>query len=314
MPEGWRGAWVTNAPLLFSGVCMSVFSYPLPESIAVLGPGLLGGSILMALREKMPGLRVNAWSRREEVVHKVKEAGLAARCSTNLAEVVEGVGLVILCTPVETMAGLAGDLAKLPLGKGVVVTDVGSVKASVVAAVEEAFGGTEAGFVGSHPMAGSERAGLESARPDLFLGQVCLVTPTLFTTDRALGVTLTLWETLGCRVLQMSPEEHDRKVARISHLPHLAASAVTLAALRGDVDAALCAGNGFRDTTRVSSGDADLWTGIVLENRAEVLAALREARDRFSDLVAMLENLDEIGLRRFLQEAKALRDAVAANN
>jgi prephenate dehydrogenase len=107
----------------------------------------------------------------------------------------------------------------------------------------------------------------------------------------------------------MSPEEHDRKVARISHLPRLAASVLTLAALHDDPSAAECMGNGFRDTAiRVASGEPDMWTGIVAANRSEILAAIRDARDRFSEIVSILERNDDKALHRFLSDAKALRD------
>jgi len=187
---------------------------------------------------------------------------------------------------------------------------VGSVKGSVTAAVETALAQSPASFVGSHPMAGSERAGIEAARADLFEGATCIVTPTLATPQGALQLTRDFWRTLGCRLQEMSPEEHDRKIARISHLPHLAAAAITRAALQAEPDAAACVGNGFRDSTRIAAGDPDLWTGIVMENRTEILAALRDARDTMSDLVAMLENLDEKAIRRFLADAKVLRDQV----
>jgi prephenate dehydrogenase len=286
---------------------------PASARVAILGPGLLGGSLLMALRARLPGVHLRAWGRRVEAVAELEALGLADVCSTDLAVVVKDADLVVICTPVRTMSDLGRELAKLPLAKQAVVTDVGSVKAMVVAGMEEALRDSGFEFVGSHPMAGSERAGLEAARVDLFEGQGCLITPTLFTTDRALGMAREFWQLMGCRLLMMSPEEHDRSVARISHMPHLAAAACTLAAMRDDPSVRLCAGNGFRDTTRVASGNADLWTGIVFENRQEVLDAVRSARDRFSDLVAMLENLDEVGVRHFLSEAKALRDTVLPN-
>ncbi|WP_166442947.1 prephenate dehydrogenase [Phragmitibacter flavus] len=281
--------------------------------MAILGPGLLGGSLLMALRQKLPGVHLRAWARRREAVAELEALELAEICSDDLAMVVEGADLVVICTPVRTMAVLGRQLAKLPLAKGAVVTDVGSVKAMVVAGMEEALSGSGFDFVGSHPMAGSERAGLEAARANLFEGQGCLITPTLFTTDRALGVVREFWRLMGCRLLEMGPEEHDRCVARISHMPHLAAAAVTLAAMQDDHSVRLCVGNGFRDTTRVASGNPDLWTGIVFENRDEVLHAVRAARDRFSDLVDILEKLDEDKMRQFLRESKVLRDLAAPN-
>lgn len=282
----------------------------LPSRIAIIGPGLLGGSLLLALRQKLPAVHLRAWARRPGSVTQLKEGAFADVASTDLEEVVADADLVVLCTPVETMAALATQLAALPLAPDCVITDVGSVKASIVSTLEDIFASSGSHFIGSHPMAGSERAGLEAARVDLFTRQACIITPSLFTTDHALQTARAFWELMGCRLLEMSAEEHDRKVARISHLPHLAAAVTTLAALHDDITAAECAGNGFRDTTRVSAGDADLWTGILLQNREEVLASVRAASGRFSELLAILENADEIALRRFLREAKLLRDSV----
>src|SRR5690606_6547917 len=150
-----------------------------------------------------------------------------------------------LATPVETMPALAAQVAQAALAPDAVVTDVGSVKGSVVQALTPLLGDR---FLGSHPMAGSEKTGVATARADLFEGAACLLTPGPGQAARRLRA---FWESLGCRVLAMSPEEHDRKVARISHLPHWLAVVTTLAALRGDPEAVACAAGGFRDTTRV---------------------------------------------------------------
>ena len=194
------------------------------------------------------------------------------------------------------------------------MTDVGSVKTPVVTALEEIFSqsGANSNFIGSHPMAGSERSGIAAARADLFEGSVCVLTPTIFTADAPLSVARQLWEKVGCHILEMQPEDHDRKIARISHLPHLAAIAVTLAALRADPAASRCAGNGFRDVTRIASGNPELWTGIISQNRAEILAALQDAHDVAGELLAVIRNGDEHALHRLLHEAQSLRDTAAA--
>ena len=285
-------------------------SVSLPKQIAILGPGLLGGSLLMALREKIPGVHLRAWARRAEAVDAIAARNLADVTSTDLKTVLDGADFVVICTPVETMADLANKMTQTSMQEGCVITDVGSVKGTVVSALDEAFLQTSFHFVGCHPMAGSERAGLEAARSDLFQQQACILTPTTFTDPTALEITRTFWRLLGCRLLEMSPPDHDRTVARISHLPRLGAAVIAQAALQDDQNVVSSIGNGFRDTTRVAAGDADLWTGIVMENRSEVLAAVRDARDRFSELVAILENVDEVSLRRFLSEAKTLRDTV----
>lgn len=292
-------------------VCRMIQSHTaLPT--AILGPGLLGGSLALALQKKDPHADVRIWARRENAAADLRTRRLATVVTTSIAEAVAGAGLVVLATPVETMPGLARQIATCDVAPGCVVTDVGSVKGTVVRALDDIFAGTRVRFVGSHPMAGSERSGIEAAHSDLFEGANCIVTPSGHSELAALDQVTQFWSSLGCRVLVMPPEEHDRKVARISHLPHLMAAVTTLAALRSIPEAIDCAGNGFRDTTRVAAGDPGLWKGILLDNNSEVAAALREALSTTRELLEIIEGLDEEKLRLFLAEAKSLRDRLLA--
>lgn len=274
--------------------------------ISVLGPGLLGGSLALALQERRPEAELRLWARRPGAEAEIRARGIRAAFFTDATAACAGADLVILATPVETMPALAAQVAQAALAPDVVVTDVGSVKGSVVRALTPLLGDR---FLGSHPMAGSEKTGVATARADLFEGAACLLTPNPGQDARRLRA---FWESLGCRVLAMSPEEHDHKVARISHLPHWLAVVTTLAALRGDPEAVACAAGGFRDTTRVAGGDPDLWTGISLANREALLASLREASAVLTELVEILAKPDEEALRRCLAEAKTLRDLLPA--
>jgi prephenate dehydrogenase len=287
---------------------------PAPSCITVLGPGLLGGSLLMALRQRHPQARLQVWARRAESVQEVLSRKIADHASMEIASACEGADLIVLCTTVDSMGTLAKEIVAAKTAPNCVVTDVGSVKGPVVDALEEVLLKSGCQFIGSHPMAGSERAGLEAARADLFEGFVCVLTPTLFTTDHALQCARWLWTLLGCRLLEMPPDEHDRKAARISHLAHLTAVITTLAALRPDISAADCAGNGFRDTTRIAAGDPSMWTGIVGQNRAEVLAALQDASEALAELLEAVESRDDKGLLQLLREAKHLRDAALSRD
>lgn len=279
------------------------------RSLAILGPGLLGGSLAMAVRRTLPGVQVRVWARRQEAVDEVNRRALAQFASTDASEVVAGASLVVLATPIEHMQAQCAGFAAA-LDPDAVVTDVGSVKGCVVAPLESLLASRGRAFVGSHPMAGSEKAGIEAARADLFTGATCITTTTANIDQAALLRVQTFWKQLYCRVLTMTPEEHDRKIARISHLPHAMASVVTLAALRSDPSAAQCSGNGFRDSTRIAAGDPDLWTGILTENRAELLAGLEETAAITQELLDLVRRQDSASLRRFLSEAQALRVTV----
>lgn len=281
---------------------------PFETHVAILGPGLLGGSMALALRARWPQMKVSIWARRPTAVDEVLRAGIAHHASTVLADVVTDASLIVLATPVESMAHLAEQLVRLRLSRNVLVSDVGSVKGSVVNNLEPLLAGIGSGFIGSHPMAGSEKSGIDAARADLFHGAACVITPTEATDLHGVERLHHLWQGVGCRTIELSPLDHDRYVARISHLPHLSAALVTLTALADDVGPLVCAGSGFRDTTRVASGDPDLWTGIVNHNREPILEAIRAAALRWGELLEIVESMDDDRLRRFLAEAKQLRD------
>ena len=274
---------------------------PTFSTITLLGPGLLGGSLALALQQRMPKARLRLWARRASAEAEIRARGIQAEFFTDATAAAQGADLIILATPVETMPALAAQIARAELPEGALVTDVGSVKGSVVRELEPILGPR---FIGSHPMAGSEKTGIETARADLFEGAACLLTPAPGQDAAALRQ---FWQSLGCRVLEMTPEEHDRKVARISHLPHWMAVITTLAALRQDPDAVACAAGGFRDTTRVSGGDPGLWTGISLANREALRASLQDASAVLTDLLEILSKPDEEALHRLLAEAKNLR-------
>ena len=285
---------------------------PQPEPhLAILGPGLLGGSLALAAKADGAATHVSLWGRRQEAIDSILHHHLADSASTDLAEATAGATLIVLATPVEIMPALAAQLARLPLAPGTLITDVGSVKGSVVRQLEPLFNGTNATFLGSHPMAGSEKTGLEAARADLFRSQnaACILTPTDNSSSADLQRLTTFWQTIGCRVLPpMSPDRHDHEVARVSHLPHVMAAVTTLAALATDPTSLRCSGNGFRDTTRIAAGDPGLWTGILTQNHSQILAAVHDAHDRLGELLEILKSLDEEKLRDFLSQAKTLRD------
>ncbi len=278
------------------------------RTIAIYGPGLLGGSLALAVQERMPRATLRLWARRESAEAGIRARGIQADFFTDAAAAAAGASLIILCTPVETMATLAEQITQGQLADDCLITDVGSVKGSVVRALHPILGSR---FIGSHPMAGSEKTGIEVARADLFQNATCLLTP-VGQENTELPRLENFWQALGCRVLEMSPEEHDEKVARISHLPHMMAAVTTLAALRTDPTAVACVANGFRDTTRVAGGDPGLWTGIALENRPALVAQLRAASDTLTELLEILDKPDEEELRRFLAEAQSLRRTVPA--
>jgi len=282
------------------------------RSIAIFSPGLLGGSLVKTIQQRMPGLDVRVWARRSEAVDEVKRVLPGVTASTDVAAIMQGVSFAVLCMPIQYMPGIARQIAACDLADDLIVTDVGSVKGGVVGELEAIFMPTKAAFLGSHPMAGSQHTGLVHARGDLFHQAACILTPTAHTKPAHLGRLRTFWVKLGCRIQEMTPQQHDHCVARISHLPHTMAVLTTLAALSQDTRVLDSSAGGFRDTTRVAGGDPDMWAGILMQNRTEVMAALQDAAAATRELLEMLQSMDEEALRRFLAQAKALRDLLPA--
>ncbi len=239
--------------------------------IAILGPGLIGGSIALALRSA-GGAHVTLWARRAEAVSEIIAAGCADSATGDLAAAVNGADFAVLCVPVGAMAAVAEKIAPV-IPRGCVVTDVGSVKASVLAELRPIFSG-RANFVGSHPMAGSEHTGFSAARANLFDGATCIVTPESDTDPAALAAVCEFWKGIGSRVVELPAAEHDECVALVSHLPHLLAATLVNTVAEKNAHAFRVVGPGFRDTTRVAAGPPDLWREILHENSAAVLPAI----------------------------------------
>ena len=282
-------------------------------TVAILGPGLIGGSVALALAERGLTRRLMIYARSPRALDEIRLAGVDAELTQNPSEAVSEADVVILCVPIEAMAGLVKE-CRDALKPTALVTDVGSVKGSVdrdLAPLLE----DRALWVGSHPMAGSEQAGFSAARADLFEGAAVVVTPTRHTVQAAEQRAEEFWKALGARVFTLSPIFHDQCVAQISHLPHLLAAVLVCEAKEEARD--LAAG-GFRDTTRVAAASAELWTEILLAN-ADAVA------DTLGSFIAQLEAL-RVGLRledkssvkfllmSILKTAQSVRSQMAETN
>lgn len=257
----------------------------------------------MALQRGPSPWKVSLWTRREGSLPAISALLPECRVSCDLKIAVEGADLVVLCTSPRAIENSGSLLAGL-ISSSTPVTDAGSVKARIVAALGESLGGR---FIGAHPMAGSEQSGISAARPDLFDGAVCILTPTPDSDPQALDAVRNFWKVAGCRVSEMSPVSHDMAVARISHLPHAVAAALVRAALSINPDFTALAGSGYRDTTRIAIGSEALWREIFLDNREELLSAISDMQIHVEMLKTALSRGDGEAIEAFLREAKNLR-------
>jgi prephenate dehydrogenase len=277
-----------------------------PRRLSILGVGLLGGSIGLAARQRIKGCRVVGYAHRRATLEAALRLGAVDEAYEEARAAVRDADLVILCTPVGILGSLLREIAG-DLASGAVVTDVGSTKESVVDAAGEALPAT-ARFVGSHPMAGSEKRGVEFAREDLFDGAVCITTPAARTDPGALGQVEAFWQLLGMRTTRLSPVDHDRLLADVSHLPHAVAAA--LVSMQQDPALGLC-GKGFADLTRIAAGDPGLWRDILLDNRKNVRQSIDRLIVELRRLSRLLESEASGELEQWLRSASDRRQSLA---
>ncbi|MGQ9660831.1 MAG: prephenate dehydrogenase [Kiritimatiellia bacterium] len=282
------------------------------RQIAIMGLGLMGGSLGLALKHLKVPPRLVGYARRDETRKVALTRGVVDAVHDRPESAVKDADLVVFCLPVLAIPAVLKQC--LPaLKPGCVITDVASTKAELCTQIARLLADTAATFVGSHPMAGSEKTGLAAARADLYQGAVVILTPEQSqgeeTSNHNLALVRTLWERVGARCVVMPAEMHDRVVARTSHLPHLLAAALVEYVLCQDdaIVHQLC-GSGFRDTTRIAGGSEIIWHDVLRTNAGPILAELDGYIRLLLDLRTKLAAQDFEGLKEFLARVRRLRD------
>ena len=285
------------------------------RKITIIGVGLLGGSLGLAARRGRLAGEVAGFVRRAASAQDCEAAGAVDYATTDLLAAVSGADLVVLCTPLAQMRAVTEQF--LPaLKRGALVTDVGSVKAGVVRDLETLVKRAGAHFVGSHPMAGGEKMGVQAARADLYDRAACIITPTKNSHAGSVRKLEQFWRALGATTLRLDAAEHDRLVSRSSHLPHLVAAALARLVLdprQPRSQATLCA-TGFRDTTRVASGSPEMWRDISLANRKNLARATESFIAELNQFQTLLKSGDPAAIEAFFAGAKTLRDHWCAHS
>ncbi len=279
-------------------------------NITILGGGLLGGSLALALGGQLNPPKVRLWARREETANEALVLGIAGATS-DLAEAVREADLLVLAVPVGIMATLVAQCLELGLPAACLITDVGSVKRVPHDGLRLLLAGRNATFIGSHPMAGSERNGLAAVSANLFQNAACLLTNDENAPPEKIAGLERFWQSVGCRTTWMSAARHDELVARISHLPHIVAASAARICLENPADGNF-GGGGLRDTTRVAAGNPEMWAEILTENRTALLNPLRDAIADLTEFLALLESADQPAARQWLITAKQQRDQLNA--
>ena len=279
------------------------------RKITIVGVGLLGGSLGLAIKKRGLADEVTGYVRRAASIAECRRANAVDTCTQNLQEAIADADLIVLCTPLAQMLPLLKKIGPA-VKPGAIITDVGSVKATVVKDLESIVAKSGAHFIGSHPMAGAEKTGVAAARAELFANAMCVVTPTKNSHKPAIKTIEEFWKSVGARVLRLTPELHDELVSRSSHLPHVAAA--TLANLVLDPahpksQPLLCA-NGFRDSTRIASGSPEMWRDIAMANRKNLDKALAAFVRDLKKFQAVLKKGDDKAAEKFFQTGKKRRD------
>ncbi|MCH2125781.1 MAG: prephenate dehydrogenase/arogenate dehydrogenase family protein [Pirellulaceae bacterium] len=271
------------------------------QTIAIVGVGLIGGSIGLAAQECGLAARVIGIGRRRTSLQRAKRCGTVTETTTNLRKGVSQADFVVICTPIDQIVEFVREVLKYA-PESTVVTDAGSTKGPIVMRLSDAKQ-----FVGSHPLAGSEKTGAHHARSDLFHNRSVIVTPSRGALQPHISRVEQFWSRLGAQTFRMTAARHDKILAQTSHMPHLLASA--LAAATPSQSLAFTA-TGWQDTTRIAGGDVELWVQILKDNRRHILNSM----DNFGKVLASfrqaLEKGDQAALRRLLKTGKDNRDAV----
>lgn len=273
----------------------------------------MGGSLGMALRGLREPVRVFAWGRHKETREAALRLGAADEVFESPTQACESAEVVVVCTPVMAVAGVLRQCAA-GLAPGALVTDVASVKAMIAREAELALAGSKADFIGSHPITGAEQQGINAARSDLYKGAVVVITPTNSTSAATIERARNFWNMLHARARLLEPDEHDRLLARTSHLPHLAAVLLSCVVGRdANIDDLrdFC-GPGFKDTTRLASGGTDLWNDIVKSNHEALRNELRAFGAEVTGLLKLVDDGDFEGVRSFLAQGRSIRNRLLA--
>lgn len=273
------------------------------NKITIVGVGLIGGSMGLALKKHRIANEIVGVGHRVQSIKKAIKLKTIDRGTLNLRSGVKDADIIILATPILDIPKLIKNM-KSVIKKGCIITDVGSVKGYIAQEMERILP-KGINFVGAHPMAGSEKRGVDKARGDLFKKSVCILTKTRKTNKPSLNVLKRLWREFGAKVVELSPDTHDKIVSEISHLPHMVVFTI-LSSI--DQKSLKLASSGFFDTTRIASSDAKIWKDIAISNRCEILKSINKFKKELTTLEKSICRKDSKKLLSIFSNAKKKRE------
>lgn len=284
---------------------------PLINKLAIIGVGLMGGSLAMILKEKGEVGEVIGIGRGLENLQKAKELGIIDKYTQSLKEGLADADVIVVAIPVGSIVNVI-QRGQQYMKDGAVITDVGSVKGDIVRDVDMILDG-RLSFIGGHPIAGTEKSGADSAFPELYQGSRCILTPSLFSDESALETMKKMWELTGARVVVMDVEAHDKILAAISHLPHIVAYALvnTVDGIKDFNESILkYSAGGFKDFTRIASSSPEMWKDICLMNKVAIMELIDSYITELGNIKSMIEKDDHEGLMENFECSKRARDSI----
>jgi prephenate dehydrogenase len=275
------------------------------KQVTVIGLGLLGGSITLAAKSRLNGVKITGYSHRSSTRNKARKKALADKVFDDINESVKNADLIILATPIFTFERIFKTISS-SLKKGAIVTDVGSTKTLPKKWAKKALGKKGVTYIGSHPIAGSEQRGLEFARDDLLENALCIITGAK-SQKKQQKILEDFWSALGCNIYRMTPAQHDKIFANVSHLPHIVAAALVNSTNSSNLK---WAGKGFIDTSRIASGPGNIWSDILSANRSNALENIRKVKKQLDILEKGLQVDDKNKIEKFLDKARSRRNKI----
>jgi prephenate dehydrogenase len=271
------------------------------KKVAIIGTGLIGGSIALGIKKNKLADEIVGVSRHKKSVSLALKMGVIDKGSVSL-KIIEGADLLILAVPIGSILKLKDEIKRYTLGN-CIITDVGSTKGMVVKEMSKAF----PGYIGSHPLAGSEKRGVINSSPLIFKGSLCIMTPRGDYSKAAFIKIKDLWIKLGARVISMSPEKHDRILSLTSHLPHIVAFSLINTVPENILK---LSSGGLKDTTRIAASDSLLWRDVFLSNRANSLKAIKLFEKNLSEIKSAIKTGNAVFLERLLRKSNRIRESL----
>ena len=278
------------------------------KKITIIGVGLIGGSLAKAIKKNNLAEVVFGFGRNLSRLEVAQKSNIIDQYSIDISEALDGASIVVIATPVGTFESILREL-KPYITEGMIITDVGSTKTGIAKSAREILVEMASCFVPAHPIAGKEKSGFESSDEELFINKKVIITPLEINTDKTINSLKKLWEDVGADVDFMSAESHDELLGMTSHLPHMLAFSLVNYLITQNPSASIYAAGGFKDFSRIASGDAVMWRDICLNNRDQIIAHIKSYQETLSALVDAIDNQDKDKLESFFRDAKTTRDS-----